>query len=148
MTEMNRNTEELDIPWIGFGVSLISAPALISIALLGPLIVLDATYHNDDIRGLMGLLIPLCIIGTLFYLIIGTPVLIWHLSNHAPVVRKIVGLSVLSVLAMLPVGGLISLVTFDTSALLIAALCTGFGLIGAPVLAFIFTLIYQKFTPA
>lgn len=144
MTEMNINTEERDIPWIEFGVSLIATPVLISTALLGPLIVLDAT----DIRGLMGLLIPLCIIGTLFYLVIGTPVLIWHLSNHAPVVRKIVGLSVISVLAMLPVGGLISLVTFDTSALLIAALCTGFGLIGAPVLTLVFTLIYQKFIRA
>jgi hypothetical protein len=145
MAEINEYTEENDISWVGFFTSLIAAPVMVSTALLVPFLALDTIYHSDDVRGLMAILIPLCIIGTIFYLVIGTPVLIWHLSTHAPKIHKIVKLSVLSVLAFLPVGGFFSLLAFDTSPLVLAAFCTGFGLIGAPPLAATFTLIYQRF---
>lgn len=145
MTEINDKRELKNIHWVGFGVSLISAPLLISAVLLGPLFVLDTFYNDADIHGAMAVLSILIAIGATLYFAIGTPVMIYHLKHHAPQMGRIVSIALLSVLAMLPVGALFSLVTFDMMPLFFAAISTFFGIIGAPVLAIIFTAVYMRF---
>lgn len=146
MTEINDNTEERKIHWIGFGVALVGAPLLLSALLIGPLYVLDLIAGTDPYRGTLGVLGILITIGVALYAVIGTPVLIYHLRRHEAEVGRIMGLSVLSVLSMLPVGAVFALVTFDPAILMIAAISTFFGLVGGPVLAAIFALLYNRFT--
>ena len=145
MTEINDNTERNSINWVGFGVSLVGAPLLVSAVLMGPLFLLDLIYDDADIRGAMGVLGVLIVIGATLYFVIGTPVLIYHLKHHAPRMGRIVSIALLSVLAMLPVGAVFSVATFDMMPLLFAAISTFFGVVGAPVLAMVFTAIYLRF---
>ncbi|WP_298858184.1 hypothetical protein [uncultured Sulfitobacter sp.] len=146
MTEINDNTEENSIHWAGFTTGLIGAPLILSTALVGPLFILDVFYDSADIRSAISVLGVLITIGATLYALIGTPVLIYHLKRHHAEVGRIMALSILSVLAMLPVGAFFSLVMFDPAALMIAGISTCFGLLGAPVLAALFTFIYQRFT--
>lgn len=145
MTEINDKKEEVVIHWTGFWISLISAPVLISAAILTPLYVLDGMNEAENLRHTISGVRIFITIGVTLYFVIGTPVLIYHLRWHAPRVGRIVGLSLLSVLGMLPLGAVFSLVSFDPGALLIAGISTCFGLIGAPFLAALFTVTYQRF---
>lgn len=145
MTEINKNTEKRDIHWTGFAVGLIGSPLLISAALLGSLRALDLLYDSDDIRGLMAAVTILIGIGITLYLCIGIPVLIFHLHRNVPRVGQIVILSLVSLLWLLPIGVVVSLVTFDPTAIFFAAISICFGLFGAPLLAAVFALIYIRF---
>ncbi|MDC0135101.1 hypothetical protein OAI26_00260 [Sulfitobacter sp.] len=146
MTELNDNTELKSIHWTGFATALVGAPLLLSTVLVGPLFVLDAFYDSADIRGAIAVLGILITIGATLYAVIGSPVLIYHLRRHNAEVVRIMGLSIMSVLSMLPIGAIFSLVMFDPGALMIAGISTCFGLIGGPVLAALSALIYQRFT--
>lgn len=145
MTEINDKKELRSIHWVGFGVSLIGAPLLLGGVLLGPLFALEALYNDADIRGAMGVVSMLIAVGATLYFLIGTPVLVYHLKHHAPQMGRIVSIAMLSVLAMLPIGALFSLVTFDMVPLFFAAISTIFGIIFSPVLAIVFTAIYVRF---
>lgn len=146
MTEINGNTENYNIHWIGFTTALVGAPLLLSAALVGALFILDAFYTWVDLPDAIAVLGIFIAIGVTLYALIGTPVLISHLRRHDAEMGRILALSVLSVLAMLPVGALFSLIMFNPGALMLAGISTCFGLIGGPILAVLFTLIYQRFT--
>lgn len=146
MTESDAGTAARNIHWVGFGVSLISAPLLFSLALLGPLVLLGTINDDSDLRDGMAVLQLLITIGATLYFVIGTPVLIYHLKRHAPDIGRIIRLALLSVLAILPLGALLSLLTLDPAVLMFAGISTCFGFIGAPVLAMVFTTIYKRFS--
>ena len=145
MTEKMKNTEFRKIHWRGFVTSLIASPVLISAAILGPLAVLDMVHDSRDIRETMAVMRILITIGATFYIVIGTPVLIWHLRRNAPDMRRIVMLSLVSLLWMVPMGALFALASMDVGAFLFGAISMCFGLIGAPPLAALFTAIYKRF---
>ena len=107
---------------------------------------LDVNDDDADLREGMAVLRMLITIGATLYFVIGTPVLIYQLNRHAPRIGQIVNLAFLSVFALLPFGALPSLVSLDSAVLMVAGISTCFGFIGAPVLAIVFTAIYQRFT--
>ncbi|WP_299025022.1 hypothetical protein [uncultured Sulfitobacter sp.] len=145
MTEIRKISEVNDIHWLGFFAALLAAPALLASVLIGPLWLLDLVYHSQDLRSFMGILSVLSVIGATLYFCIGTPVLIYHLRRHAPQVGRIVGLSLVSLLWMLPIGAAFSIAIFEPGPIMFAAISMGFGLIGAPPLAALFTLVYLRF---
>ena len=145
ITEITDNTEVKAIHVVGFATAFIGAPVLLVGTLAGLLFVLDRFYGSIDFPDAITALGVLSTIGTTLYALIGGPVLIIHLRRHDAEVGRIVALSVLSVLAMLPIGALFSLIMFDLDALMITGIFTCFDLIGGPPLAAIFTLIYQRF---
>lgn len=148
MTEKIKTSEIKTVHWGSFLFSLVAAPALVTAAIQLPLYTFAFIANSDDVRGLIGLLWVLIVIGAGLYFLIGTPVLVWHLRRHPPQVGRIVMLALISLIWILPLGGLLALATFDPAALLIAMISMVFGLVGAPPLAAIFTLLYIRFLPA
>ncbi len=148
MTEMNDLPEKIGIHWIGFCICLVASPIVLSATLLVPLAALNFAFDQDEIRGLMSFVILFFATASFFYFLIGTPVLIWHLRRHAPTMDRIVKLSILSDLAIIPLGALAALITSDEAAIPFALLISLFGLAIAPPLAATFVYFYNWFTPA
>ena len=145
MTEKMKTTEFRKIHWMGFAISLIASPMLISAAIMVPLAVFEMFDGGRNIREMMTLMRILITIGVTLYIVIGTPVLIWHLRRNAPDTGRIMMLSLVSLLWMVPMGALFAIAIMDLSAFFFAAISMCLGLIGAPPLAALFTVIYKRF---
>jgi len=146
MTGISIITEARSIHWPGFVFSLIAASVLVLGVILLPLYAFYGTSagRNNPFE----MMTALSVVGTCLYLLIGTPVLIYYLRRHAADTARIVVLSLFSQLWLLPIGALLSLAYFNLGRMLMAVICMGFGVVGAPPLAFVFGLLYERFTPA
>lgn len=145
MTEMKENSEVPPIHWIGFFTALLAAPIVVGGGVLAPLYLLEIIYKDSDVSTITGVMNVLTLIGSALYFLIGTPVLIAHLRQHAPRMAAIVSLSLISLVWILGLGALFSLGNFNPAPLLFALISMAFGVVGAPPLAAVFTLIYRRF---
>ncbi|MCX7566901.1 hypothetical protein OS189_11175 [Sulfitobacter sp. F26169L] len=148
MTERTGKTEANTIDWRSFCIALVAAPLLACGVCLALLFALDVVYQSDELRGYMGVIAITSAIGVPFYLGIGTPMLIWHLRRKAPRIGAIVGLSLLSLLWLLPITAVVALFTGETSTFYLLPWTLVFGACIAPVWGGIFALLYRRLVRA
>lgn len=134
MTEMMENTEATPIAWGGFAISLIAAPLVTFAPVFAALFALDAVYDSDDIRGAILMLYLTFLFGGVMHLVIGAPMLIWHLRRSRPTVRRIAALSVASLLWLAPVAAVLALVVGEAGPLLLFPFAGSIGLVRRPSL--------------
>ena len=82
--------------------------------------------------------------GGPFYLLIGTPLLLWHLSRTSGKTDDIVALAFLANMAIFAFGALAAVVSNDEGILTGTMFIAGFGVIFAPAWAWGFGYLYNR----
>lgn len=117
----------------------IHATAFFAALVLAPLCVTGATFW---------LVVPVfaLLMGTPAYLILGTPLLLWHLSRKPCVAGEVAFLAFAANLAAMAATLLTALFLQDKGLHEFALLYFGFGLIFAPLWGWMFGTLYTHFT--
>ncbi len=114
-------------------------PAFFGALLLAPLIITGATFW---------LFVPLAALfmGGPLYLILGGPLLLWHLSRKPCDASETAWLAVLANVAALVCSFLFAAAMESKDLMLTSVYYTGFGFIFAPLWGWMFGLLYSRFT--
>lgn len=146
MTEMNNIFEPRAVPVGKFIASLLLAP----IAPFAPFLVVAGLAALVGATQGAALIFMLCaitlVVGGGFYLLIGTPMLIWHLRRNVPDVGNITMLALMAQLWLVPLTALAALATlsFEPFGALIGIMLMGCFL--GPLWGACFALIYKRLT--
>ncbi|MEO1140328.1 MAG: hypothetical protein AAFW87_12830 [Pseudomonadota bacterium] len=92
-----------------------------------------------------GIPIAAVVFGGPLYLVVGTPVLLWHLARHAPNSWTIAGLAFLSFAVLIAAAGVYSVLLDEDGIIQFLMFFAGFGLVFAPIWGGVFGILYRQF---